>query len=270
MQNDHAGIIKGLGITSVVISGLVLAGCLLGYGALALGGYALNEYLPGVMDYAREGGASASYYYGGHHYDFSDSDWQLANDSVMGISNLALIVAGAVLAWEVLGSVISLIAGILGIRNAGNAHKLGSVFGWGIAGAVLAALGGRFITAVVLAVMAVFAGMDRKAAANPPHAHAVSAAGATWQQAPEQPTWAQPMPYIPYDQAYAQPAAQQYAPQQNYAPRQVEQPASQQAGASTPSAEQPAPPLATGAAAATDAATQGGVPENPEADGKAR
>ena len=61
------------------------------------------------------------------------------------------------LVWGALCAAVSLVAGILGIRVPTHPDKSGSAFGWSIAGAIVAVLSGRFVTAVLLVIAAVYA-----------------------------------------------------------------------------------------------------------------
>lgn len=126
----------------------------------------------------------------------------------MSLGNLGLIVGGAALIWEALMCLVSLIAGILAMKNAAKPNKLGAVFGWCLAGAICAFLSGRIITMVLLIIMAVFASKDKNAAVQ-----------AAIQGAPMgQPVQgAQPMAQ---QQAYGQPMAQQQPVTYDQAPQQ--------------------------------------------------
>ncbi len=205
MQGKHTNTIRGLGIAAIALSAVTLLGCL--FCAVVLG------MTGSVFDGALMESLAYEFSYGYHD--------PLLAEGVGSIIGLTLGLLGLVVGWEVLTCVVTLIAGILGVRHAADPAKLGGVFGWSIAGAVAALLGGRLIAMGVLIALAIFAKRTQDAA-NVAH----------WQNVAAQ----QGQPYG--HNIYAQPAptpqyVQQYAPQQA-APAQ---PMPQQA---TPASYQPA------------------------------
>ncbi len=152
MQQNHAKALKGLSIAIIVISALALAGCLIGMVFTAVAGSAASTYMPEYLD---------------SHYDSSySSSHELAQhaDDALALLTLASIVGIGMMGWVVLCSVITLVAGIMGVRNCANPAKLGTVFGWGVAGAIIALLSGSFIVMVLCIIMAVFANKDKQLA----------------------------------------------------------------------------------------------------------
>lgn len=155
---QHEKAIRYLGIAVVVFSALALLGTVIGFIFMGVGHAALNAYGPDMLQQGYEYGR-------GHHgYDYYGD---LSASDAMGLANFGMGLGYVVLAWELLTAVVSLIAGILAIRGAANHAKLGGVFGWGIAGAVAAFLGGRIITCVLLIIVAVLAYKDKNAPAYP-------------------------------------------------------------------------------------------------------
>lgn len=152
MQQNHAKALKGLSIAIIVISALALAGCLIGMVFTAVAGSAASAYMPEYLDSHYSNGYSSSH--------------ELAQnaDDALALLTLASIVGVGMMGWVVLCSVITLVAGIMGVRNCANPAKLGTVFGWGVAGAIIALLSGSFIVMVLCIIMAVFANKDKQLA----------------------------------------------------------------------------------------------------------
>lgn len=228
MQTKNAGTIKGLGIAVLALSIFVMLCCLLSFALLGITNAAFGE--GAFMDrFAHELSSELDYAYGyGHGFGYDDYDMSL------GIVSFVLSILGVLVGWELLSCIVSLIAGIVAMRQAKDIAKYGSIFSWAIAGAIASLLGGRIIATALLVVIAVFANKDKNAAetaqwhaqgnvefTQPGYAQSsVSAdpfyaAGATDASSfPQQPT--------PAASGYAQ--AQQPAAQQAYHPVQPEQP----------------------------------------------
>lgn len=222
MNISHAKAIRGLSIAVIVISGITLLCCIIGLFCIAIGSVALDEYGTNAIRHA-------------HDLDYYSYSYGFDDDDIVDLSHFALAVGGAGVIWEILTCAVSLVAGIIGLRKADQAEKLGSVFGWGIAGAVAAILGGRIITCVLLVISAIFAHKDKEAAlagiySSAPYAQpqmpptygqaaygqqTVYGQGASYGQGAPQPQaqpatpYGQPQaqPATPYDQAYTQPTA---------------------------------------------------------------
>ncbi len=151
----NAGNIKGLSITAIALSIVMILGSLLCCILLvitgtAFGDGAFHDYL--AFEMSSELGH-------GHGYDSFD-----AYDTSLGILNFVISLFGLLLAWEIVGSIVTLVAGIVAMRNAGNIAKYGSVFSWSVAGAIASVLGGRLVTMALFIVIAVFANKDKNAA----------------------------------------------------------------------------------------------------------
>ena len=156
MQASHAGLIRGLSITTVVISLLciLLLGALLAFIGLA-----------GAMMDNPDARSQLTY------------ELVLNPDEIQTLESLGIPADDpAILAeWiiQTLGDVadvlmvahiVALVAGVMAMRNSADVAKLGSVFGWGIAGAVASLIGSNYVIMVLLIIVAVFAYMDCKAA----------------------------------------------------------------------------------------------------------
>ena len=219
MQESNARTLRGVSIAVVVLAVLAILTFLLG--AIAVGIFGAIATDPSLYG---DGIAIDGYNHG--RYD------SLSPEGVASIVGLSLGIAIAFLVWGMLCSAVSLIAGILGIRNHDKPEKLGAVFGWSIAGAIVAFLSGRIITTVLLVVAAVYAHKLRNPA---PAAYA------------PQPMYGQPyQAQQPYAGQQQYVAPQSYAGQQPYAdqPYAVQQPvvAAQPDAAPQEAADQPQDP----------------------------
>lgn len=188
MQNSDARIVRGISIAVIVLS--VISAVLFLLGAIVLG--AVGAFASDPSLYGN--GISAPGYDHGY-YDY------LSPEGAASLMGLSLGLATAALVWALLCSIGTLVAGILGMRNHDKVEKLGSAFGWAIAGAVLALLSGRFITMILLIVAAIYINKVRNPVANP---------------------YAQPM-YAPqgYGQPYQQPQGYGQQPYAQSAPQPV-------------------------------------------------
>lgn len=219
MQESNARTLRGVSIAVVVLAVLAILTFLLG--AIAVGIFGAIATDPSLYG---DGIAIDGYNHG--RYD------SLSPEGVASIVGLSLGIAIAFLVWGMLCAAVSLIAGILGIRNHDKPEKLGAVFGWSIAGAIVAFLSGRIITTVLLVVAAVYAHKLRNPA---PAAYA------------PQPMYGQPyQAQQPYAGQQQYVAPQSYAGQQPYAdqPYAVQQPvvAAQPDAAPQEAADQPQDP----------------------------
>lgn len=208
MQGKHTGTIRGLSIATIALSVVGLLGCLFCGAILGMMGSVFNESMMAALS------QELMYDYGyGYGYD------PLLVNGVDSIIGLTIGIIVILLVWEAITCIVTLIGGILGVRNADNPAKLGSVFGWSIAGAAAALLGGRFITMVLLIIVAVLSKKTQDAASV-----------AHWQNVAAQ----QAQPYGHNVYAQAAPAPQAYAPapqpvayQQTYGGQPAAQPVAQ-------------------------------------------
>ena len=164
-----------------------------------------------------------------HSYYSNDYSIEIANldgDQLLGLVALAIALGAVGSIWFIIGSIIGLIAGILGVRNAAKPEKLGGVFGWSIAAAILSFLGGSFmwVSTALFIIAAVFASRVRKAATQggvPPYGNSgygqqpyYGQQGSAQGQQPygqQQQPYAQQQPYgqQPSDQQSSDPASPQ-------------------------------------------------------------
>ena len=233
--NQHEKAIRYLGIAVVATSALALLGIIIGFIFIGVGHAAWNAYGPDIIQQGYEYGR-------GHHGSGYYGD--LSVSEAMGLAGLGIGLGYVALGWELITAVVSLVAGILAIRGAADRTKLGGVFGWGIAGAIAAFLGGRLITCVLMIIVAVLAHKDKNAPAYPQAAYGAPAAG-----------WSQPT--APAAGGYAAPAAAPaQAPTSPVDPQAQAYQAAYQQSYGAPVATQPATGWAAPAPAATAAAAQ--------------
>ena len=141
MPDSNARIVRGLSIATVVISVLAILAVLTVAVLLAVLGSYMNDpaFVQRVIDEAYSQGSSVR--------------GITANDVTMLVS-LGIGTILAALVWSAICSALALVAGIVGIRNSSKQEKLGTAFGWAIAGAVMSFLTGRLITMALLIVSA--------------------------------------------------------------------------------------------------------------------
>ena len=156
MSNSNAKAIKGLSIAVLVFSALTIVAALIGIVALAIGGAAL----PSIIDHGYY-----LYYNDPSFYEGLEElrEYGITTTDAYNLAMFAIGITIALVVWLLLCSAVTLIASILGIRNAAKPEKLASAFGWSIAGAIAAFLSGRMITTVLLVIMAVLIGKARSA-----------------------------------------------------------------------------------------------------------
>ena len=122
MPDSNARIVRGLSIATVVISVLAILAVLAVAVLLAVLGSYMNDpaFVQRVIDEAYSQGSSVR--------------GITANDVTMLVS-LGIGTILAALVWSAICSALALVAGIVGIRNSSKQEKLGTAFGWAIAGA---------------------------------------------------------------------------------------------------------------------------------------
>ena len=232
MYESDVRVVRGVSIASIVLAVLAILGCIAAMALSAGLGVVASDpsNFDGYVEYRDDLGATNGI---DAQYDMSAED----------ASALVTMVFGFISAFSGIGvvlCVISLIAGIVGVRNARNPQKVGKIFGWSIAGAVCAILMGRVISCILLIVNAVYANRLKKAAANP-----VMNAQPAYGYAPQgyaQPMAAQPMPQqpVPGTAPMQQPAAGAVPAQQ---PMGADAPMQQPVAPAQPAApDQPAAP----------------------------
>lgn len=281
MQNEHTKAMRGLNIAVIVMSALTICGLLIGAVALGLGTAVLNEYGPEAIQYSQN---HPDHSMAAHlHDDYYDVDVDIDAGDLMELANVGVAMGFAGIGWELITCVVTLIAAIVSVRNADKREKLGLLFGWGIAGAVAAFLGGRIITCVLMVISVVFAQKDKNApeaawraaqnggvyggvpvygASGAPSYGAPSYGQPYGQQGYAQPAYGQPVQPAPhYAQTYCQPEpadaqAQGAVPAQPYAAPAYGQPQAQPVVAD---------PQAQAAQSAAPADAQQPQPEQPAA-----
>lgn len=223
MQNKYTTAIRGLSIAAIVLSAIALLGSLIGAAILAITGSFIGGDMMEMLAYE-------------FMYDYSYDYYFMSG--VSAITDFVLGIIGLVIGSVIIGRIVSLVAGILGTRHAATPAKLNLVFGWGIAGAIAAFLGGRLITMALLIIAAILA---KKTHDDAEKAQWQNTAAAQGYNPNAQPAYAQ-NGYVPVTQPVASPEPQQVpvqaAPQ--YTAQQPAQPTSyQQAYAQQPAAAEP-------------------------------
>lgn len=209
-MNSDSRAVKGLNIAIIVLAALSLVGSIFVAFSVGVVGIAFSD--PSVQSSLYD-----ELYYDYYYGDLYDSG--LTPDDMIALL-IGLGSVGVAFSFLTLGtSIFTLITGIFGVRNAGNADKLGSTFIMTIISIVLNVLCFSLIMLVLLIISAVFINKVRKSAVSIPFAANAAAPGAYQQQIYTQPV--QPTPNV-----------QQSAPVSTQAPTPV--PASAPVPASTP------------------------------------
>lgn len=213
MYSSDARMVRGVSIAVIIFSSLALLGGVVVLFFLGIGGAALSD--PTITN----------------ELAIINSDPELIRefgDTISGqefamLGSLAVGVGAAATIGFMLCAAVSLVAGIMGLRRASQPEKAGAAFGWAIAGAIAAVLSGRFITAILLVIAAVYLNRLKRATQYPMPAQAYPGAAypaqATYSTQPTYPT----QPVYP-----TQPAQPQPTPQQPAAPQQPTTPPDQQ------------------------------------------
>lgn len=144
MQVTHGNYLKGLSIAVIVLAGLCILGFLIGIFMLGIVGSAVSAIDPYYLD---------AYDYYDYYYDY---DYETAEAFA-----IASMVGGVFCVLGMLCAAVTLVAGIIGLRGANDPSKLGMVFGWSVAGAVVSLLSCGIVSTVLLVIMAVFAYKDK-------------------------------------------------------------------------------------------------------------
>lgn len=197
MQQNHAKALKGMSIAVIVLSGLSILGCVTSLvSVFGLGGGVLGALSPSNM---------------GGYGSYSDA---------VDIMLLSMAMGGAFFGWALVCSIVTLVGGIVGLRNGAEPSKLGTVFGWSIAGAILSLLFGNLVGMTLFIIMAVFAHKDKELAASGCYQQAAYG-GQAFYAAPAMPygmpmasgaPMAQPMPMQPAPPMQPMPQPMQPAP----------------------------------------------------------
>ena len=235
-MNSDSRAVKGLNIAIIVLAALNLVGSIFVAFSVGVVGIAFSD--PSVQSSLYD-----ELYYDYYYGDLYDSG--LTPDDMIALL-IGLGSVGVVFSLLTLGtSIFTLITGIFGVRNAGNADKLGSTFIMTIISIVLNVLCFSLIMFILLIISAVFINKVRKSAVSIPFAANAAAPGAYQQQIYTQPV-------------QSTPNVQQSAPAPTQAPTQAPPPVPVPAPAQAPA---PAPVPAS-------APTQAPVPSSTPAVSK--
>lgn len=197
MQHSHAGTIRGLSIAVIILSSLSILGLLGLLAFFGVGGVALNDpALQNSVSMSIEADPETA---------LQMEQLGITSDDAMGLMGIVLGLGAAYVVWGIICCLISMIAGIIGMRNCRNTAKLGGAFGWAIAGAVTSFLYGNIVVMILLIISAVCISKDRKAATAIPYGQP-----AAYTQMPGQQGYYAPQPPMPQ-----QPAAQPQQPGQS-------------------------------------------------------
>ena len=220
-MNSDSRAVKGLNIAIIVLAALSLVGSIFVAFLVGVVGIAFSD--PSVQSSLYDE-LYFDYYYG----DLYDSG--LTPDDMIALL-IGLGSVGVAFSFLTLGtSIFTLITGIFGVRNAGNADKLGSTFIMTIISIVLNVLCFSLIMLVLLIISAVFINKVRKSAVSIPFA-ANAAAPGTYQQQ----VYTQPVQSTPEVQQSAPAPVPVPAPTQAPAPTPAPVPASTPTPAPVPS-----------------------------------
>lgn len=168
MNTSDPNLIRGFGIANIVLSALaILAFALLGIFVGLLGGMMSDPAISNQIANDLYNDPQFMYEMDElYAYGYTDVD----ADDIVGVVLLLtggfaiMIGIGAVL------SIVSLVAGIMAVRNYRNPEKMGALFGWSIAGAVCAVICGRVISAVLLILQTVCVHKQRQIASGAAYA----------------------------------------------------------------------------------------------------
>lgn len=211
-MNSDSRAVKGLNIAIIVLAALSLVGSIFVAFSVGVVGIAFSD--PSVQSSLYD-----ELYYDYYYGDLYDSG--LTPDDMIALL-IGLGSVGVAFSLLTLGtSIFTLITGIFGVRNAGNADKLGSTFIMTIISIVLNVLCFSLIMLILLIISAVFINKVRKSAVSIPFAANAAAPGAYQRQIYTQPV-------------QSTPNVQQSAPVSTQAPTPVPVPAPAQAPAPAP------------------------------------
>lgn len=182
-MNSDSRAVKGLNIAIIVLAALSLVGSIFVAFSVGVVGIAFSD--PSVQSSLYD-----ELYYDYYYGDLYDSG--LTPDDMIALL-IGLGSVGVAFSLLTLGtSIFTLITGIFGVRNAGNADKLGSTFIMTIISIVLNVLCFSLIMLILLIISAVFINKVRKSAVSIPFAANAAAPGAYQQQIYTQPVQSTP------------------------------------------------------------------------------
>ena len=198
MQESDVKVVRGVSIAAIVLSILGILGCLMLVILFATGGVIAGDpsHVSGYVEHRDDLGFTHGL----------DSQYSL--DAVETSAALAAVfgVLGVLSGFGIVLCAVSLVAGIMGVRNARNPQKVGSIFGWSIAGAICSLLMLRVVSCVLLIVNAVYAHRLRKETQHSSYAPyqsvGVQQPVSPQYAAPQQVTMQQPLSQQPVSQPF--------------------------------------------------------------------
>lgn len=159
MQESDIRVMRGVSIASIILAALAMLGCVACIALFAFGGYVASDstHFEGYVEYRDDLGMT-------HGLDARHGlDAHETSVLVSGVFGFLGVFAGIGL----LLCIVTLAAGIVGLRACCDPQKVGRVFGWSIAGAVCSILMFRVVSAVLMVVNAVYARRVRRAGEAP-------------------------------------------------------------------------------------------------------
>ena len=215
-MNSDIRVVRGLGIATIVLSSIGIAAGLAVALLMGVASTSLNDpvVVNALVEEMQSSGSSSAFDDPSAYssYDFSG----MSQDEVMEVASASIMLLVGLSVGFVVVQAVCLVAGIMALRASKDPAKLGAVFGWSIAAAVVSLFVGSIISLVLFILLAVFSSRARKA-------YAVTGGG-----------YQPPMPGQPYQQ-------QPNAPQQLGQPAQPQFP--QQPGSSNPAQQGQVPPV---------------------------
>lgn len=206
MKTNHSSLTRGLYVAITVLAALSLVSCVIGvasmnilekhvYDALDQGYHdAAYDYLYDMDPYLDDWYDGDGYWHDGEGRWYDGEHWRDDHDSshshhtALGLgpvrgygygsssmsdladsyamADLAISFIHALLIWEIVVSVVSLLFGIIGLVNIGSPQKLSQLMGISIGGAVVSLLGGHIILMALFIIAAVMAHKDKTTLAN--------------------------------------------------------------------------------------------------------
>ncbi len=156
MQESDIKVVRGLSITVIVLSSLAILLCALLVALFLVGGLVARDYslASGYVENRDHLGLTHGL---DSTYNLDASETSTAVTAVFGV-------LGALSGFGIVLCAVSLIAGIIGVRNCSNPQKINRVFCWSIAGAICSILMFRIVSCVLMIINAVYANRLRKAA----------------------------------------------------------------------------------------------------------
>ncbi len=154
-MNQYSNTVKGLSIATIVLSALWLCIILFGLVFAGIGNQVLDSSIAQLIFQLQNDPEMM--------YDLNASGMTV--DQLVATVQMVYSVIWILLLFELIAAVVSLLAGIFGVTGSRIPERFGRIFGWSLAGAILAFLSGRIITMIILIILTVFAHKAKTAAA---------------------------------------------------------------------------------------------------------